>query len=150
MAQTFATCAYHGVFSTKGRAPLLAPGILPELARVIDGIIRERDGKLLGFGGTENHVHLLALLRPKRAVSDMFRDVKSISSDWIHTKGPLYRSFAWQSGYGVFSVSESAVQRVMTYIEGQPEHHRTTTFEDELLALLERHGIEYDRQYVFD
>ena len=150
MAQTFAKCAYHGVFSTKARAALLNPTILPELAKVIGGIVRDREGRLLSLGGTENHVHLLALLHPKRAVSDMFRDIKSISSDWIHGKGPLYRSFAWQSGYGVFSVSESAVPRVASYIDGQAEHHRTATFEDELLALLEQHGIEYDRKYVFD
>ena len=144
MAQTFARCAYHGIFSTKGRAPLLDPTILPELAKIIGGIIRDRDGRLLDLNGTENHDHLLALFHPKRPVSDMFRDIKSVSSDWIHTKFPVHASFAWQSGYGVFSVSESAIPRVMAYIDGQGEHHRTGSFEDELLALLKRHGIEYD------
>ena len=150
MAQTFFRLAYHGVFSTKNRAAMLTDHILPELVKVVGGIIRDRDGALLAMNGTANHIHLLAMFHPKRAVSDMFRDVKSVSTDWVHAKFPTHASFAWQSGYGVFSVSESAIQRVTNYIEGQTQHHQTISFEDELLALLERHGIKYDLKYVFD
>jgi len=150
MAQTLSKLAYHGVFSTKNRVAMLTEQIAPELTKVIGGIIRDRDGRLLAMNGTANHVHLLAIFHPKRPVSDMFRDIKSISTDWLHGKFPEHRSFAWQSGYGVFSVSESAIPRVITYIESQPQHHQETSFEDELLALLQRHGIDYDPRYVLD
>ena len=149
MAQTFAKLSYHGVFSTKNRAAMLTEQIMPELVKGVGGIIRDRDGKLLAMNGTDNHVHLLAMFHPKRAVSDMFRDIKSVATDWIHATFPTHASFAWQDGYGVFSVSESGIERVMAYIENQPQHHRSTSFEDELLALLERHGIDYDSRYVF-
>jgi putative transposase len=148
MAQTFSKLTYHGVFSTKGRRPLLNPDILPELAKVIGGIIRDRDGKLLAMNGTPDHVHLLMSLAPKHAASDIFRDIKSISSDWLHTRGAVFRTFAWQGGYSVFSVSESAVDQVAAYIARQETHHRTMSFEEELVGILERHGIDYNRQYL--
>ena len=107
LAHTFASMMAHGVFSTKHRRPLLSAEILPDLVRVVGGIIRDRDGRLLALNGTADHIHLLAIFHPKYAVSDMFRDIKAISSDWIHRKHHHLRDFAWKSGYGVFSVSQS-------------------------------------------
>jgi len=150
MSHTYASVMIHGVFSTKRRQPLLRSEIIPELSRVVGGILRDRDGKLLGFNGTGDHVHLLAILHPRYAVSDQFRDVKAISSRWIHERFPDLSGFAWQSGYGAFSVSKSAAGEVSAYIARQEEHHRTHTFEEEFTALLERHGIAYDPGYVFD
>jgi REP element-mobilizing transposase RayT len=140
----------HGIFSTKNRRNLITPNLMPELVKVVGGIIRQRDGKLLAMNGTENHVHLLSIFHPKHAFSDMFRDIKAISSDWVHEKFPEMQDFAWQTGYGVFSVSKSNATKVEDYITRQVEHHKRQTFEEELIALLERHEIGYDRKYVFD
>ena len=85
-----------------------------------------------------------------RAISDQLRDIKAISSGWVHDKFPDLADFAWQSGYAAFSVSRSNVASVERYIADQPSHHQKRTFEEEFIALLDRHGIEYDRRYVFD
>ncbi len=150
MGHTYTNLMVHGVFSTKRRQTLLSSKIMPELVKVVGGIIKERDGSLLAMNGTANHVHLLSIFHPKHAFSDMFRDIKAISSDWVHERFPEMRDFAWQTGYGAFSVSKSNATKVETYIARQEEHHRQQTFEEELIALLDRHGIEYDRRYVFD
>ncbi len=150
MGHTYANLMVHGIFSTKNRRGLLTPNVIPELVKVVGGIIRERDGKLLAMNGTADHVHLLSIFPPKRAFSEMFRDIKAISSDWIHDKFPELRDFVWQTGYGAFSVSKSSASRVENYIARQVEHHKRQTFEEELIALLDKHGIEYDRRYVFD
>jgi REP element-mobilizing transposase RayT len=150
MGQAYSKLMVHGVFSTRLRRPLIVPELMPELVRVVGGIIRKKDGKLLAMNGTADHVHLLAIFRPKHAVSDMFRDIKAVSCDWVHSRGPAHRSFAWQGGYSVFSVSKSAGARVEKYIARQVEHHKRKTFEEELIAFLEKHEIEYDRRYVFD
>ncbi len=150
MAQTFSNLVYHGVFSTKNRRPLLVDEVWPELVKVVGGIIRDRNGKLLAMNGPADHVHFMASFHQARPVSDMFRDIKAISSDWIHGKFPTMRSFAWQSGYGVFSISKSMAPKVTQYIDNQREHHRTVTFQDELVALLQRHGIDYDARYILD
>jgi len=101
------------------------------------------------LNGTENHVHLLASLHPKYSFSDIFRDVKAISSQWIHERFPG-ELFGWQSGYGAFSVSQSMVPTVEKYVANQAAHHRNQAFEEEFMQLLEKHGIAYDRQYVLD
>jgi REP element-mobilizing transposase RayT len=150
MGHAYTTLMYHGVFSTKHRIEMIKPEIIPELARVAGGIVRDRDGRLLAMNGTANHVHLLAVFHPKHAVSDLFRDIKAISSGWIHRRFPALRHFAWQSGFSAFTVSRSREGKVEAYIAGQAEHHRKQTFEQELIALLQRHGIEYDERYVFD
>ena len=150
MAHTYTNLMYHGVFSTKHRRDLLTPDLMAELAKVVGGIIRDRDGKLLAMGGIPNHVHLLSIFHPKHAVSDVFRDIKAVSSNWIHRRFSGLRDFAWQEGYGAFSVSRSNVGNVEQYISRQAEHHRRRTFQEELIVLLERHGIDYDRRHVFD
>ena len=150
MGHTYANLMVHGVFSTTQRRPFIRPEIMPELVKVVGGIIRKKDGKLLAMNGTDNHVHLLAIFHPKHAISEMFRDIKAVSCDWVHGLGPVHRDFAWQGGYAVFSVSKSQAGRVETYIARQAEHHRTKTFEEELVALLEKHEIEYDKRYGFD
>ncbi len=150
MGHTYTNLMYHGVFSTKQRQSLLRPEMLPELARVVGGIIGQRDGKLLALNGTTDHVHLLGMFPASRAISDQLRDIKAISSGWVHDKFPDLADFACQSGYAAFSVSRSNVASVERYIADQPSHHQKRTFEEEFIALLDRHGIEYDRRYVFD
>lgn len=99
-------------------------------------------------GGVSDHVHLLVGLRATHCLADVMCEVKSVSSRWVH-ETPGCGRFAWQEGYGAFTVSESQRIAVRRYIENQEEHHRTRTFREEYLELLKRHGVEFDGRYVF-
>ena len=150
MGQTLVFYRYHTVFSTKNRRPMLTPEIMPQLIQVVGGIIRDRDGALLAMNGTGNHVHLLTFFHQKRAVADVVRDIKAVSSDWIHARVPGLSDFAWQNGYGSFTVSKSLGREVERYIANQQKRHQKETFEHELIALLDLHEVEYDPDYVLD
>ena len=150
MAQTLVYYRYHTVFSTKHRRPMITPEVMPELIKVIGGIIADRDGALLAMNGTPDHVHLLTFFSQKRAIADVVRDIKAVSCDWIHGKFPGLAEFAWQSGYGSFTVSRSLTDRAERYIANQQNRHRKETFEHEFITLLDRHGVEYDPKYVLD
>ena len=149
MASTLTNLLYHVVFSTKGRMPLIRSEIREPLYRYLGGIVRNQKGKLIEIGGVADHVHLLVRFPASRAVSDMLRDLKSDSSKWLNRERPRDR-FAWQTGYGAFTVSQSQVGTVRRYIRGQEEHHRRHSFKEELLGLLKKHGIEYDERYLWD
>ncbi len=97
-----------------------------------------------------DHVHLLVSLYKQSSLVEALRGIKSVSSKWVHETYDDLRSFAWQSGYGAFTVSYSQLANVRKYLEDQNEHHRTTTFQEEYLIFLERHGIEYDEKYLWD
>ncbi len=149
MASTLTNLLYHVVFSTKGRAPLITGVIREPLYRYIGGIIKNQRGALIEIGGVADHVHLLARFPASKAVSDMLRDLKSDSSGWINQEG-RHERFGWQTGYGAFTVSQSQVGTVRRYIQRQEEHHRQSSFKEELIALLEKHEIEYDERYLWD
>ena len=148
MAQTYTQLFFHVVFNTKSRQPLILPEWRPDLHAYIGGIVRKRRGELLAAGGMSDHIHLLFRLPADLAIADAIRDIKSISSGWRHENGDP--SFAWQTGYGAFTVSKSMVPRVTQYIDRQEEHHKKKTFREELLELLRRHGVEYDERYLWD
>ena len=150
VGHTYTNLAYHVVFSTKKRRRLIGPDLRPRLTQFVGGIIRQREGKLLAMNGAEDHTHLLAVLVPKRAVSDQVRDIKALSSGWIHDTFDNLKDFSWQEGYSAFSVGKSNLDSVRRYIDRQQEHHREISFEEELIALLERAGIEYDLRYLLD
>ncbi|MFP3936993.1 MAG: IS200/IS605 family transposase [Phycisphaerae bacterium] len=109
------------------------------------GVARNEAGRALAIGGASDHVHVLLSIRPDVSCSHAIMKLKSFSSGWVHREFPTLRDFAWQSGYAAFSVSQSQTERVRRYIANQNEHHRTRTFDEELNAILERHGIEYVR-----
>lgn len=102
------------------------------------------------MGGMPDHVHLLVRWRPDESISDLLREVKSRSSGWIHDTFPEFGSFAWQDGYSAFSVSASQVEAVERYIANQHIHHGGMTYQEEVVALLRKHGIEYDERYLWD
>ena len=149
MPQSLANILVHVIFSTKNRQPLIAPDILPRLHGQLGAIIRHQEAVPLGIGGVEDHVHILLRLPPKIAFSSLVRDIKALSSKWMHETLDV-PAFAWQSGYGAFSVSEMKVQETLQYIAGQREHHREVTFQDEFREFLRRHNIEFDERYVWD
>jgi REP element-mobilizing transposase RayT len=150
MPQSFVSLHYHLIFSTKNRQPLLTSDLQPRLNEYIGGILRAQGGVLLAAGGTADHLHLLVGLNKEMAVAEALRLVKANSSKWIHTEFPQHAGFAWQAGYGAFTVSSSNLEQVANYIVRQEEHHRTRTFLEEFIAFLERHGVEYDPRYVWD
>ena len=146
MSTTFTNLLFHIVFSTKVRRPQIRSEFEDELKRCIGGVIKHERGTLLEAGGTEDHLHLLVKFRADVSVSEMVRRIKSNSPKWLREKDPEWKG--WQTGYGAFSVSESRVAGVRDYLRCQREHHRKSTFLDELKALLERHGLEYDERYL--
>ncbi len=150
MAHTFSDLLSHVIFSTKGRADSIDDELRPRLHSYIGGIIRELGGTAIAVCGTADHVHILLCLPPSVSIADAMRVVKTNSSRWVHETSPNLRSFAWQTGYGAFSVSESNRQTVLDYIANQEEHHRRTSFQEEYLAFLQRHRIDYDERFVFD
>ncbi len=150
MAGTFTKLYYHVVFSTKLRKPYIREELEVELHKYIAGIIRNIDGACIEINGTPDHIHILAMLPPKLSLSDALRTIKANSSKWIHEKFPQLAAFAWQDGFSAFSVSTSLVPEVREYIRNQKEHHRERDFKAELLALLQRHEVEYDERYVWD
>jgi putative transposase len=147
---TFTNLLFHVVYSTKYRKPMIEKSWQDELYGYIGGVIRENKGTLLCMGGVNDHVHLLAKLSPTIAISDMLRLIKANSSKMVNEKIKPRIPFEWQSGYGAFSVSESQYEKVRAYLLNQEVHHRKQTFEQEFIAILDRHKITYDLRYVFE
>ena len=137
----------HLIFSTKDRQPLITPEIRADLFAYLGGIIREMHGTALIINGTSDHVHMLIRIRPVHSAAEIARVVKTNSSKWVHEKWNV--RFAWQTGYGAFSVSESRVPTVSRYIAMQEEHHRKQSFEEEYVAFLKKNRIEYDERYIW-
>ena len=149
MSQSLTRLIVHAIFSTKNREPMLSPEIRPELYVYMGGILKSLSCAPLAINGTDDHVHLLFILSKNIALAKVFEEVKGTSSQWIKTKSAVMKTFAWQGGYGAFSVSESQHQKVSDYIAHQEEHHRKLTFKDELLALFQKHNVEYDEKYLW-
>lgn len=150
MPSTLTSLLYHVVFSTKLRQPLIEPRWRDDLYAVIGGIVRAEGGVLLAAGGTADHVHLLLSLSPTCCLSDAMRAVKSRSSRWARLRRQAAGRFQWQGGYGAFTVSKSHLSPVRDYIQRQDQHHRRVSFQEELIRLLERQGIEYDARYLWE
>ncbi|MFT3744337.1 MAG: IS200/IS605 family transposase [Pyrinomonadaceae bacterium] len=148
MAQSYTNLIYHIVFSTKDRKPLITADVKPRLYEYIGGTIRGLGGVMLAIGGVEDHGHVLAKLRPDKSVSDVLRDLKANSSGWMHDLFPDLKDFAWQRGYGAFTVSASQVEKVRQYISNQEEHHRKQDFREEFIGLLIKNGVEFDERYL--
>lgn len=148
MPSTHLSLHYHVVFSTKERQPVIAPEWRDRLHAYLGGIVRNLDGVAESVGGVADHVHLLLGLRATHCLADLVRDVKSVSSRWVHEEIPL-ASFAWQEGYGAFTVSASQREMVSDYIRRQEEHHRRRTFQEEYRALLQRAGVEFDERFLW-
>ena len=148
MSDSYTNLLYHNVFSTKDRRPLITPEYEVRLYDYIGGTLRRAGGISLELNNTEDHIHLLAKLRPDRAVSDVLRDLKANASGWMHDVFPALEDFSWQRGYGAFTVSQSNVEEVRNYLRRQKEHHAKISFRDEFILFLKANGIEYDERYL--
>jgi REP element-mobilizing transposase RayT len=150
MPQSFASLHCHIIFSTKNRLPSIDAAWQPRLYEYIGGILRNEKCVLSAAGGMPDHVHLLVSMSREIAVADLLRLIKANSSKWIHETFPASHAFAWQAGYGAFSVSDSGRDAVKKYIAGQAEHHRVRTFQEEFIEFLKRHEIEYNEKYIWE
>ncbi len=151
MSQSLAKILAHTVFSTKDRQPFLHNReVREELHRYLGGILTSLDCQPIIVGGVEDHVHLLCSLSRTCEPATMVKELKRGSSLWLKTKSPELHSFAWQNGYGVFSIGYSQIESARNYIAGQEEHHRQVSFQDEFRQLLKRYEIKFDERYVWD
>jgi REP element-mobilizing transposase RayT len=147
VSQSFTNLIYHLIFSTKEREPIILPEYQPRLYSYVGGIIRGQRGIPLAINGMEDHLHVLAKLRPDRALSDVLRDLKANATGWMNDVFPELRHFSWQRGYGAFTVSESDVANVSRYIATQKEHHKGL-FRDEFISFLRENRIAFDERFV--
>jgi len=149
MANSYISLYVHGIFSTKGRQVMITPDLQIRLWAYMGGIARENRMKALAIGGTEDHVHVLLSIPATLAVAKVIQLVKGGSSKWIHDNFANMRQFAWQEGYGAFSINVSLVETTIQYIARQAEHHKKRTFQEEYIEFLNCHGINYDERYVW-
>jgi len=140
---------FHCVFSTKERRPLITLELRERLWPFLGGIARQNKMKAIEVGGVDDHVHILLSLPATMAISKAMQLIKGGSSKWIHETFSDRREFAWQEEYGAFSVSVSQLDKTIEYIRGKETHHRKMTFQEEFLALLNKHRIEYDERYLW-
>ena len=151
MPQSLAKILVHVVFSTKDRHPFLRNKALrEELHRYIGGILANLECQPVIVGGVEDHVHFLCALSRTIEVAEMVKEVKRASSVWIKTKDPGLRDFAWQGGYGIFSIGFSQLEAAREYIAYQEQHHRKVSFQDEFRRILTRYGMEFDEGHMWD
>ena len=147
MPSTHINLHYHLVFSTKDRQALIKEEWRKRLHAYLGGIVKNLEGVPLAVGGINNHVHLLVGLKSSHRLDYFVRDLKADSSLFVHQE--LKEIFAWQKGYGAFTVSPSALESVTKYIWNQEQHHRRKTFEDEYVELLETSKTPYDEKYLW-
>lgn len=150
MPQSLVKNYIHITFSTKNRHPFIDGSIQEELFNYLGGICRNLECNPVIVGGYKDHVHILCMLSRKITLMKLIEELKSHSSKWIKTKGKQYLEFYWQNGYGGFSVESRQVEKVRKYILAQEEHHRKISFQEEYVAFLRDHDIEYDERYVWD
>lgn len=150
MANTYTSIHVHYVFSTKGRTRVLNEEVRERLWAYLGGIARENGMVAKAVGGMDDHAHLLVTLPTTVSIAKGIQLIKGGSSKWLHETFPPLRGFAWQEGYGAFSVSVSNIPETVAYIAGQEEHHRKRSFQEEYLAFLKRHDVPYDERYVWD
>ena len=126
------------------------PALSKRLWPFLGGIARQNDMKAVEIGGVSDHVHILLSLPPTIPIAKAMQLIKGGSSKWVHETFPELRLFRWQEKYGAFSVSASQLEKIRIFIKSQEEHHRKMTFQEEFLALLKKHGVEYDERYIWD
>ncbi len=146
MSHTYSQNTIHLVFSTKDRRKLILKQFQTRLWPYISGICKNHGIFVHAIGGTDDHIHLLIQIPPTLALAKSVNTIKSNSSKWANDEG---HPFAWQQGYAAFSVSASSLPTVVKYIQTQDSHHKKMTFDAELLALLKKHGMDFDPNFVF-
>ncbi|CAN5298195.1 hypothetical protein BH09SUM1_BH09SUM1_09360 [soil metagenome] len=146
MGSTHTCILFHVVFATKKRVPLITPDIRNDLYSYMGGTIRKHGGKMIEIGGVADHVHIYLSWRADTALADLIREVKAGSSGWIHKKG--VPKFAWQEGYGAFTIGKSAENRLIKYIRNQEVHHQKEDYRSEYVGLLKAYDLAFEEKYL--
>lgn len=149
MSHTATNLLIHLIFSTKDRNPFITAEIESDLHAYLGGIVRELGGVALSINGTSDHVHTLVRMPADQSVADIARLIKTNSSRWVHERWPEHGEFAWQTGYGAFTVSESSADTVQNYISSQREHHKKRSFQEEFLSFLRKNKIAVGERYLW-
>jgi len=149
MSHSYVSCYIHYVFSTKDRIKTINPEVKERLWAYMGGIAKENNMKALIIGGTSNHIHILLEIPSTISIARAIQLIKGGSSKWVSDTFPMLKNFSWQEGYGAFSISVSGIQDTIAYIQNQEKHHQVRTYEDEYLAFLKKHGINYDEKHVW-
>jgi len=150
MAGTFSQIYIQVVFSPFKHENIIGSDWEEELYKYIGGIIRNKGQKLIAVNGMPDHIHIFFGIKPSIAISDLVRDIKNNSTNFLNEKGFVKGKFSWQEGYGAFSYSHSQIDSVYQYIMNQKEHHRKKSFKEEYLELLKKFEIDYDEKYLFE
>ena len=148
MASTFSQIYIQYVFAVKGRENLLQKPWRDEVFKYIAGIIKGKNQKPIIVNGVADHVHVFVGLKPAMSISDLVRDIKNNSSNFINEQKFIKGKFSWQEGYGAFTYSIKEKDRLIEYVKNQEEHHRKKSFREEYVKLLDEHGIEFDEKYL--
>ena len=148
MGNSFASCYVHYVFATKNRRKLLNPELRERLFPYFGGIACTNNFNIIIAGGVEDHVHLLVKLNSTTTIAQAIQYLKGGSSKWIHEQFSDLKDFAWQTGYGAFTVSPDQISGLIRYIENQAEHHRKKSFREELVQFLDKYRISYEERYL--
>ena len=146
MPHTYAQNVIHIVFSTKYRSKSISKEFQPRMWAYVAGVCKNHGIFVHAVGGMDDHIHLLIQVPPALSLAKAVLAIKSNSSRWATEQR---NKFAWQQGYAAFSVSSSRIPAVVRYIQNQESHHRRMTFEAEMVALLKKHGVEFDPNFVF-
>ncbi len=149
MANTYTQIYIQIVFAVQSRRNLIPKQHKEELHKYITGIIRNKQQKLIAINSMPDHIHIFIGLKPNMALSDLVRDIKNNSSNFINNKRWLRGKFNWQKGFGAFSYGHSQIDNVVKYIQNQERHHQKKTFKDEYIEFLKKFNIEYDTKYLF-
>lgn len=147
MANTYTQIYLHVIFSVKNRASLILPELEDELYAYICGACKNRNHTVMAIGGISDHVHLLISMHPSEGISTLVQAIKAQSSKWMHEKNAL-PCFAWQAGYAAFSYSKSMLPQVIKYISNQKEHHKQQNFDDEMLSIAVKSGMDFNPEYL--
>ena len=150
MASTFSQIYIQYVFAVKGRENLLQKPWRDEVFKYIAGIIKGKNQKPIIVNGVADHVHVFVGLKPAMSISDLVRNIKNNSSNFINEQKFIKGKFSWQEGYGAFSYAHSQIENVYQYIANQEQHHRKKTFKEEYLDFLQKFEIEFDEKYLFE
>ncbi len=150
MAGTYSQIYIQVVFAVKNRENILLKPWRDEVFKYIAGIIKAKEQKPIIVNGVTDHVHLFIGLKPSMALSDLIREVKNNTTNFINEKKFVKGKFSWQEGYGAFSYSHSQIDSVYNYILNQEEHHRKKTFKEEYIEFLKKFEIDHDEKYLFD
>jgi putative transposase len=150
MPQSLAKNLIHLVFSTKNREPVLTEPVRIPLCAYASAVLRDINSHVIAINAWRDHVHILFALSRTNSLAQVVMELKRATSKWIKTQGKEFAGFHWQSGYGTFSIGQSDVDEVKTYIANQAKHHRVKSFEEEFRMFLKRYQVEFDERYLWD